>query len=175
MNKTEEKRKRIGILKCPGSFDYGVMFSDMLGKDRFRCDIFDCEKELPVHVEIYDGFIITGSSASVYDDVEWVKKLVCKTRELILKKCRVVGICFGHQMVAQAFSKGVVTKNPNGYVSYSDIAPLEEHHTNATPHNRWELGTSHIRTSHRSNTTLKQHHNRPLFLHIRKRSRNISI
>ena len=116
MKKKKERKKCIGILKCPGSFDYGVMFSSILEKHQFATKIFDCEAgELPSRHEDFDGFIITGSSASAYDDVDWVKGLISKTRELIEKKCRVVGICFGHQVVAQAFCPGEVTKNPNGW------------------------------------------------------------
>ena len=128
MKKKKERKKCIGILKCPGSFDYGVMFSSILEKHQFATKIFDCEAgELPSRHEDFDGFIITGSSASAYDDVDWVKGLISKTRELIEKKCRVVGICFGHQVVAQAFCPGEVTKNPNGWELGMCSFTLEDH------------------------------------------------
>jgi len=123
----KEERKSIGILSCPGSFDYGLIFKKLFPKDRFQCEIFDCEKfEFPIRFEKFDGFIITGSSASAYDEADWVKELVCVTKRLIDEKYRVVGICFGHQIVAQALPKGNVAKNPNGWELGKCSFSLEE-------------------------------------------------
>jgi GMP synthase-like glutamine amidotransferase len=50
-----------------------------------------------------DGYVITGSRHSVYDDLPWIPPLVAFLREAIAQQRRVVGICFGHQLIAHFF------------------------------------------------------------------------
>lgn len=64
--------------------------------------------------EKFDLFMITGSPNSVYDDVKWIRKLEDLIRRLDEKKKNILGICFGHQVVASALG-GVVSKNPKGW------------------------------------------------------------
>ena len=49
-----------------------------------------------------DGYVITGSRDSVYDDVPWIHALEDYVRVLHAGRHKLVGICFGHQLVAQA-------------------------------------------------------------------------
>ena len=58
--------------------------------------------ELPDSVEVADGFLITGSKSSVYDDKDWIRSLEGFVRECHAARRKVIGICFGHQLVAQA-------------------------------------------------------------------------
>ncbi|KAI8904455.1 class I glutamine amidotransferase-like protein, partial [Gorgonomyces haynaldii] len=62
----------------------------------------------------YDSYIITGSRYSAYEDVEWIHKLKQFVRDLDKKGAKIVGICFGHQIVAEALG-GKVSKNPGGW------------------------------------------------------------
>jgi GMP synthase (glutamine-hydrolysing) len=55
-----------------------------------------------------DGWLITGSAASVYDGDAWIARLEAFTRTASQTR-PLVGICFGHQLVAQAFG-GTVEK-----------------------------------------------------------------
>ena len=48
----------------------------------------------------YDGFIITGSSASVYWDREWIERLKLWVGEAIDAGVPALGVCFGHQLLA---------------------------------------------------------------------------
>ena len=58
--------------------------------------------EYPADVDEVDGYVITGSKLSVYDDVPWVHELKSFVKQLHEKKKKLIGICFGHQMVAEA-------------------------------------------------------------------------
>ncbi|MDG2036938.1 MAG: GMP synthase, partial [Luminiphilus sp.] len=70
--------------------------------------------ELPDSVEAADGFLITGSKSSVYDDKDWIRALERFVRECHAARRKVMGICFGHQLVAQALG-GSVGKSDKGW------------------------------------------------------------
>jgi GMP synthase-like glutamine amidotransferase len=63
----------------------------------------------------YDGWIITGSPASVHDSDAWVAELEGLIRRLVGARQRLFGACFGHQAIAKALG-GVVGDNPGGWV-----------------------------------------------------------
>ncbi|MGM0399429.1 MAG: type 1 glutamine amidotransferase [Halobacteriota archaeon] len=50
----------------------------------------------------YDGAIISGSQASVYDDEAWIEAVADWTRAAIRESIPVLGVCWGHQLVAAA-------------------------------------------------------------------------
>jgi GMP synthase-like glutamine amidotransferase len=60
------------------------------------------EGEYPADINEVDGYLITGSKLSVYDDVPWINDLKDFVRALNETKKKVIGICFGHQLVAEA-------------------------------------------------------------------------
>ncbi|KAL0089725.1 class I glutamine amidotransferase-like protein [Phycomyces blakesleeanus] len=66
----------------------------------------------------YDGIVMTGSAASAYEDEPWILKLVefvgLMRTEPYLSKVRMVGICFGHQIMARACG-GVCERNEKGW------------------------------------------------------------
>ena len=59
------------------------------------------------------GFIITGSSSSVTERAPWMLRSEDLIRRIVAAGTPLFGICFGHQMVAQALG-GRVAKNPRG-------------------------------------------------------------
>lgn len=69
----------------------------------------------PADLSAYDGFIITGSPASVHDDQPWVHRLMQVIREIRDRDQPVFGACFGHQAIAKALG-GKVERNPGGWV-----------------------------------------------------------
>lgn len=58
--------------------------------------------ELPRSTDECDGWVITGSRFSVYDDEPWIADLLEFIRELDDARARTVGVCFGHQAIAKA-------------------------------------------------------------------------
>lgn len=58
--------------------------------------------ELPASVDEADAWVITGSRDSVYDDIAWIPPLEDFIRSADEARWPLVGICFGHQLVAQA-------------------------------------------------------------------------
>eukprot|EP01132_Coremiostelium_polycephalum_P008559 gene8559-10528_t len=74
-----------------------------------------CQKEWPEDpINGFDGYIITGSKFSAYEDEEWIHLLKKRIVELDREDKRICGICFGHQIIAEALG-GKVEKNPQGW------------------------------------------------------------
>ena len=70
------------------------------------------EEPLPMIGDVA-AFVITGSSSSVTERTPWMLRLEGFVREVAATKAPLFGICFGHQIVAQALG-GEVTRNPRG-------------------------------------------------------------
>jgi GMP synthase-like glutamine amidotransferase len=61
-----------------------------------------------------EAILITGSSAGVYDDLDWIAPLERFVRAAYEARISMVGICFGHQLIAQALG-GTVRKSEKGW------------------------------------------------------------
>jgi GMP synthase-like glutamine amidotransferase len=58
--------------------------------------------ETPPSPADFDAFVCTGSRCSVYEDRPWINGLKAFVREAQAADVPFVGICFGHQMLAEA-------------------------------------------------------------------------
>lgn len=116
---------KIGILRtdtvrpewAPEFGEYPDMFKRLLGEadPDLEFVVWDVEAgELPAHTDEADGYLITGSKSSVYEDKPWIRALEAFVRTLHAEKRKVVGICFGHQLIAQALG-GFVEKSSKGW------------------------------------------------------------
>lgn len=92
---------------------YPAMFEALLGPD-FDYDRIDVQTEpLPPDVNRYDAYLVTGSPAGVYEDLPWIAPL--KTfLKAAAGPAKLVGICFGHQVMAEALG-GRVEKSDKGW------------------------------------------------------------
>lgn len=86
--------------------DYPAMFRQVLSRvagESVTFHVYDVEHgEYPEHLDECDGYIITGSKKSVYDDEPWIHGLKDFVVRLHENQAKTVGICFGHQMIAHA-------------------------------------------------------------------------
>lgn len=108
---------KIGLLVCDRIQkdypDYPQLFKELLPQYSF--EIFNVfEGVLPSSAAEYEGWIITGSKYSVYDDIDWINKLKVFVREISKADKYCIGVCFGHQMLGEAMG-GKVAKSDKGW------------------------------------------------------------
>lgn len=112
---------RIGLLETgqppealiPAFGRYGGMFQRLLGPG-YDYATFDVQSgELPKAVDACEAYLVTGSAAGVYDDLPWIaplKGFLASARDRV----PLVGVCFGHQVMAEAFG-GSAVKSEKGW------------------------------------------------------------
>ncbi len=104
---------KAAILQCdhvldlflPTFSDYDAMVRKMFHTvdNEIEFDVFNCQQfEYPDKPEIYDFFVTTGSRAGVYEDEAWIHRLIDFIRLLDQQRRKLLGICFGHQAIAEA-------------------------------------------------------------------------
>lgn len=71
--------------------------------------------QFPQDLGQYDAILVTGSPCSVHDDYPWIGRLVEMIQSADSRQQRIIGSCFGHQLVARAFG-GEVGYNEQGWV-----------------------------------------------------------
>jgi GMP synthase-like glutamine amidotransferase len=92
--------------------DYRAMFERMLG-DGFDLAAYNVAAgELPADPAAHQAYLITGSPAGVYEPLPWIGGL----SDFIVAAAhqKMVGVCFGHQAMAQALG-GHVEKSGKGW------------------------------------------------------------
>lgn len=92
---------------------YPEMFRRLLGADLVGPSFDVTAGQYPARPEDFSGYIVTGSPAGVYDDFAWIAPLKSFLVEAS-GKAKLVGVCFGHQIMAEAFG-GRVEKSAKGW------------------------------------------------------------
>lgn len=116
---------KVAILQCDevlekfqpefGSYNNMIMkmFNEFNGPFMFKT--FDCQQgQYPDDIHTFDFYITTGSKSGVYEDKPWVEELIQFVQLLDRHKKKLIGICFGHQIIAMAFN-GQVNKSDKGW------------------------------------------------------------
>ncbi|KAK4424293.1 Gamma-glutamyl peptidase 5 [Sesamum alatum] len=105
--------RKFAVLLCAEDSDYmkntyggyyGV-FVRMLKEEGETWDVFRVARgEFPADdgVAEYDGFVITGSCSDADSNEVWICRLVVLLRKLDAMKKKILGICFGHQILGRA-------------------------------------------------------------------------
>lgn len=94
------------------------------------CNDADSVNCYPADEEIgeWDAYLLTGSRHTSYHDDPWIIRLCEFVKKVLLSpqcKSKVIGICFGHQIVARALG-GRVEQANSWEVSYSQIDLTEQ-------------------------------------------------
>lgn len=114
---------KIGILQTghfpedlqPELGDYEDMFQSLLGDHGFDFEVYNVvDQQFPASAEAADGWLITGSKHGAYEDHDWIAPLEDLIREIATIRRPLVGVCFGHQIIAQALG-GKVEKFAGGW------------------------------------------------------------
>jgi len=95
--------------------DYSDMFEVFLTNGGFEFQIFNVvDMEFPTSVDQADGWLVTGSKHGAYEDHTFIPPLEDFIRSIYATDLPMVGVCFGHQIIAQALG-GKVEKFKQGW------------------------------------------------------------
>lgn len=92
-------------------------FADLINQVPNQIDLAEyriTEGQFPQSAAECDGYIITGSPAGAYDDLPWIHQLGDFIRQAHTAGIRLVGICFGHQILAHSLG-GRAEKSDKGW------------------------------------------------------------
>ncbi len=145
---------KIGILetdqldqKLRQSFgSYGEQFSKLFHQIDPTLDIeyFDMiEQKYPDKIDQCDAYLITGSKFSAYQTIDWIARLQNYILELNDLKKPLIGICFGHQLIAHTLG-GLTEKSSKGWgVGLKTIQIAEQQSWMSNYQNKIALLVSH--------------------------------
>ncbi len=95
--------------------DYPDMFARLLGPHEFTFRTWRVvDMEYPADPTDADGWLITGSRHGAYEDHAFIPPLEDFIRRVVASDVPMVGICFGHQIIAQALG-GRVERYDGGW------------------------------------------------------------
>ncbi len=122
MNGAEVLPLRVGLLVVDSidephrsiAGDYFELFVELLAPHGVEVVRYDGTASRLPAVDECPGWIVPGSRRSVYDDLEWLPRLSRWVRRAIDSRVPLVGVCFGHQLVAQVLG-APVTRIEHGW------------------------------------------------------------
>ncbi|KAI0240131.1 hypothetical protein L0F63_000838 [Massospora cicadina] len=97
---------------------------------------FGEDRQLPTrdNNDHIDGYMITGSAFCAYEGLAWIDELLEFVTHLLTEEFgpKLVGVCFGHQILARALVDGSVVRNSLGW----------EDHVISVPKGYFNLGST---------------------------------
>ncbi|KAJ54164.1 glutamine amidotransferase [Actibacterium mucosum KCTC 23349] len=114
----------IGILQAghlaqevqAGHGDYVRLYSELLAGHGLRFQGWNVvDMEFPISIDAADGWLISGSRHGAYEDLPFIPRLETFIREAHAAEKPMIGICFGHQLIAKALG-GRVEKFDGGWM-----------------------------------------------------------
>ncbi len=94
-----------------------AMFERLLAQVGYqgRIDTFSARHgQYPDRFETYDAVLLTGSRADAFSDEPWVVTLRERVTRLLQDRHKLLGVCFGHQLIAHCLG-APVQRAPNGW------------------------------------------------------------
>ncbi len=114
---------KIGILQCGHLLPevanrhgaYPELYQNLLAGQGFDFESYDVvDMKFPKDVHDADGWLLSGSRHGAYEDLPFIAPLEEFIRKAYGAHVPLVGICFGHQIIAQALG-GKVAKYDKGW------------------------------------------------------------
>ncbi|MCF8167129.1 MAG: amidotransferase [Rhodoferax sp.] len=103
---------------APRYHSFGSMFQRLFleaGAQHWCMDVFNTTRgEYPATFDDYDAVLLTGSHADSFSDLPWVVELRRQVSLLLKQRKKLVGICFGHQLIALCMG-APVGRAPQGW------------------------------------------------------------
>ncbi len=93
------------------------------------------QQQYITNIDAYDGYVISGSPASVNDSEQWIIWLLGFIRQLHSKQKKTIGICFGHQAIAKALGS-TVSLSKNGWSIGLKTLHFNKHYPWMTPNHQ---------------------------------------
>lgn len=122
---------KIGLLECDHvadafhgiAGDYRDMFPALFPEwDFVNYDLIN--GQFPEDLNACDAYLCTGSKHSVYEPLPWIEELKRLMRALHQAQTCFVGVCFGHQMMAEALGGKVSPASVGWCIGMHTFEPL---------------------------------------------------
>lgn len=101
---------------------YEDMYSDLLKEKGEKYSLFKLKPykirlgHFPTSPHVCDAWLVSGSVSCANDPDLWIRRLECFIRQVYSLSIPMVGVCFGHQIMAKSLG-GRVEKHPIGYTA----------------------------------------------------------
>ena len=103
--------------------EYDGMFRALLGGNGFEFQTYSVvDGQFPEDAHQANGWVITGSRHGAYEDHPWIPRLEQLIRDIQATGNPLIGVCFGHQIIAQALGGKVEKFNGGWVVGRTDYA-----------------------------------------------------